>query len=390
MPTLITTGSMSAKGFGFGTSSVPSFSGALWTWGNNASGQLGLGNKVNYSSPKQVGALTDWVSISSGGGSNGFSLATKKDGTLWSWGSNNSGQLGLSNYTYYSSPKQVGALTNWSKVSSGGGNSNPGNGFSLSIKKDGTLWAWGFNNTGQLGTGTFLNLNSPTQVGSLTNWLSVSCGNQHSAAVKTDNTLWTWGNGAGGALGRGNTTSYNSPKQVGTLTNWLNVCAGSGSTFAIKTDGTLWAWGSNSNGQLGLGNITYYSSPKQVGSLTNWYSISAFTDFAVAIKTDGTLWAWGSNNNGQLGLGNTTYYSSPKQVGSLTNWYSCVAVISFSSSSVIARKTDGTLWSWGRNLNGVLGLGNITNYSSPKQIGLLNTWKKTSNNSNVNSMFGII
>ena len=136
---------------------------------------------------------------------------------------------------------------------------------------------------------------------------------------------------------------------------------------------TLFSWGQNSDGQLGLGDITQRSSPNQVGSLTNWANIGA-TYFSVgAVKTDGTLWTWGSNNQGALGLGNTTNYSSPKQVGALTAWYK---VATGSRRCMFATKTDGTLWSWGKNDNGQLGLGNLTNYSSPKQVGSLYGWLK--------------
>jgi len=133
--------------------------------------------------------------------------------------------------------------------------------------------------------------------------------------------MWSWGQNNQGQLGLGNTTYYSSPKQIGALTTWSNVANGSYlSGFALKTDGTVWTWGQNSYGQLGIGNITKYSSPKQVGSLTTWLSIAAGYYSCYSIKTDGTLWSWGTNGNGQLGLNNVTDYSSPKQVGSLTSW----------------------------------------------------------------------
>ena len=196
---------------------------------------------------------------------------------------------------------------------------------SVSVKKSlivtGPLYSVGGNDTGQLGLNNGNNFSSPVQVGSLTNWSIVASGGNCSAAVKTDGTLWTWGVNDRGELGLGNTTYYSSPKQVGSLTNWKTVSVGTNSFLAIKTDGTLWGWGYNANdGQLGFGNRTNYSSPKQVGSLTTWSSISCGYIFAAATQTDGTLWAWGYNGYGQLGLGNTTQYSSPKQVGSASNW----------------------------------------------------------------------
>jgi alpha-tubulin suppressor-like RCC1 family protein len=146
-----------------------------------------------------------------------------------------------------------------------------------------------------------------------------------------------------------------------------------GTTFsaAIKTDGTLWSWGYNGGGQLGLGNKTNYSSPKQVGGLTNWSAISGNgQSHCLAVKTDGTLWSWGANYFGALGLGNRTDYSSPKQVGALTAWSRVAGNNHFS----VALKTDGTLWTWGRNAVGQLGQNNTTGLSSPVQVGALTTW----------------
>ena len=162
---------------------------------------------------------------------------------LYSWGNNSSGQLGTGNTTYYSSPKQVGSLANWSIAS-------VGNGYTIATKTDGTLWAWGGSYTG-IGLGNTTYYSSPKQVGALTNWSTINCGFYFSAAIKTDGTLWMWGANGSGQLGLGNTTNYSSPKQVGSLTNWKSVKVGkTGSlTFAVKTDGTLWAWGSNSVGE---------------------------------------------------------------------------------------------------------------------------------------------
>jgi alpha-tubulin suppressor-like RCC1 family protein len=133
--------------------------------------------------------------------------------------------------------------------------------------------------------------------------------------------MWSWGRNNAGQLGQGNTTYRSSPVQIGALTNWSKVSAATGFTLAVKTDGTLWSWGQNNAGQLGTNNITYYSSPKQIGSLTTWFNVGAgLNHFSISVKTDGTLWSWGSGSNGQLGLNNLTNYSSPKQVGSLTGW----------------------------------------------------------------------
>jgi alpha-tubulin suppressor-like RCC1 family protein len=227
---------------------------------------------------------------------------------------------------------------------------------------------------GRLGLGNTTNYSSPKQVSGT--WTTVSAGSYFTFGIQSDGTLWGWGAGSSGQLGRGNATNYSLPMQVGALTTWSKVNAASNHTIAIKTDGTLWSWGYSDFGQLGLGNITNYSSPKQVGTLTNWSAVAqGAPNCSLSIKTDGTLWAWGRNLNGKLGLGNTTNYSSPKQVGALTTWATVASggkANFFGFSSAI--KTDGTLWSWGNNGQGQLGLSNLTSYSSPKQVGALTTW----------------
>ena len=166
--------------------------GTLWAWGRAANGGLGDGTTVAKSSPVQVGALTTWATVLASTARH--SLAVKTDGTLWSWGANFNGQLGLGNTTSYSSPKQVGALTTWSKLSGG-------QVFSHAIKTDGTLWAWG--DGGAIFTpGPYAYL----------------------PAVP-----------ARGALGLGNTTVYSSPKQVGALTTWTEVSSRDYAVLAIKT-----------------------------------------------------------------------------------------------------------------------------------------------------------
>jgi alpha-tubulin suppressor-like RCC1 family protein len=342
--------------------------GYLWAWGRNNYGQLGLGNATDYSSPKQIGALSTWQFVGSGMGYFA-SEVIKSDNSLWVWGSGGYGKLGLGNSTSYSSPKQVGSLTTWASPASGFSQATKS---AAAIKTDGTLWTWGQGYNGQLGLGVRTNYSSPKQVGGLTNWASVSIGSKAMVAVKTDGTLWSWGyNTSYGQLGLGNTINYSSPKQVGALTNWSKVSFGNESVLAIKTNGTLWGWGNNQNGRLGTNNQTSFSSPVQIGALTNWESVSCGYQQTLAIKTDKTLWAWGTNSYGQLGIGDIARRLSPVQVGSDTNWQK----VSTSNKSTIATKTNGTLWTWGRNNYGQLGKGNTTDYSSPVQVGALTSWQ---------------
>ena len=341
----------------------------LYSWGQNGFGSLGLGDTERRSSPVQVGSLYTWAQVSAGG-DNGTVLATKSDGTLWSWGRNSDGELGQNDIVNRSSPVQVGTLTNWSRVAMGFSSA-------AAIKSDGTLWTWGSDDSGELGLGTRLvNRSSPVQVGALTNWLNASVGSFHCVAVKTDGTLWTWGQNSFGQLGTTNVISRSSPVQVGALTNWYQASAGGSHVVAIQTGGTAWAWGQNNEGQLGQGNVLRRSSPVQVGALTDWAQIAGGVEHTGAVKTGGTLWMWGRNNYGQLGNGNVDSASSPVQIGALTSW----SFVSPGRSSLSAAlKTDGTLWTWGSGDQGALG-SNTVNIprSSPVQVGASNDWLQLS------------
>jgi len=359
----------------------------VYGWGQNVYGELGNNSTVGSSSPTQIGSLTNWKTIKH----DSTSMGIKDDGTLWTWGSNQAGALGIpaGAVIAYSSPVQVGSLTNWKQVSAGYN-------YCLAIKTDGTLWSWGINTNGQLGINapTGLVYSSPVQIGSLTNWAMVS-GNYYSAfAIRTDGTLWGWGLNQAGQLGNGAKVDYSSPIQIGTSNKWKSVTAGYFGGAGIQTDGTLWAWGTNFDGQLGNSSIINVSTPIQIGSLSNWKQVAASGGVSTtggamaAVKNDGTLWAWGFNVYGNLGNNTTVNYSSPIQIGALTNW-KFVAMSQFTDMTY-AIKTDGTLWSWGFNLNGALGLNNISGvYSSPVQVGSLIGWRYVTSGGNSTGAMGI-
>ena len=335
---------------------------SLMLWGYNNHGQLGQGDVTQRSSPVQVSGLTDVDKVVC---SHYRVLATKTDGTMWSWGYNTNGQLGVGDTTKRSVPVQIGALTDWNEIAA------CNNTHALATKTDGTLWAWGNGDNGNLGQNNQTDYSSPVQVGALTDWDKVGGTWFSSFGVKTDGTLWSWGHNSQGQLGLGDQTYHSSPVQVGALIDWASVDGGESTTvFALKTDGTLWGWGSNSQGILGLGDGDFRSSPSQVGALTNWSQVSCGYQHIIAVKTDGTLWSWGINDAGELGQGDIVKRSSPVQVGSDIDWSSAAC----NDSRSFAIKTDGTLWSWGYNAFGQLGQGDITSRSSPIQIGSLTSW----------------
>jgi alpha-tubulin suppressor-like RCC1 family protein len=293
---------------------------------------------------------------------------------MFACGYNFYGQIAQQTQLRWSTPTQVGTLLNWVSI----GTISQA---AFGIKTDGTLWGWGQNTTGQLGNNTSSGIaqSSPIQIGSLTNWASISRGsNGHVTAIKNDGTLWAWGSNAAGDFGNGNTTSTSSPVQVGTATNWKQTDAGNGHSATITTDGHLFTCGYNNLGQLGDGSTALAKSSQiQIGTLTNWKQVSCGATSTAAVKTDGTLWTWGNNGYGQLGLGTFgagNHKSSPTQVGTGTTWKQ----VSATWDHTAAVKYDGTLWVWGRNTWGVLGDGTTNHVSSPVQVGSMTNWKSVS------------
>jgi alpha-tubulin suppressor-like RCC1 family protein len=259
--------------------------GTLWGWGKNNLGQLGdnTASILHRSSPVQTVAFgTNWKQVSCG---LIHTAAIKTDGTLWCWGRNAQGQLGDNTITDRSSPVQtITGGTNWKQVACGYKHTT-------ATKTDGTLWSWGNNNNGQLGDNTTTSKSSPIQTITYnTNWKQVDCGQNFSlaytSAIKNDGTLWTWGGNSYGQLGDNTTTNKSSPVQtVNGGTNWKQVDCGYKQMAAIKTDGTLWTWGDNSYGELGDNTRTSRSSPIQTILYgQNWKSVSCGRGFTAAIK----------------------------------------------------------------------------------------------------------
>jgi len=317
---------------GFGHTIARKSDGTIWGWGRSYYGQLGLGTiGEDIIAPIQIGIDSDWSTLATG---YGHTIGRKTSGTIWSWGWNYSSQLGLGYTSGYSSgvstPSSIGAGSDWSAVAAGYSRT-------LALKTNGTIWGWGFDYTG-----------IPSQIGTDSDWSTVATGggpNQtgyHSIALKTNGTIWTWGKNGYGQLGLGDYTNRNTPSQIGTDSDWSAVEAGGLHTLAIKTNRTIWAWGYNIQGQLGLGDGglgTERITPTQIGSATDWSMVAGGMYHTISLKTNGTIWAWGRNDSGQLGLGDTIDRNISCPLGSPTPPSSLNAAI-VSSSQIDLSWTD--------------------------------------------------
>ncbi|MBF0450306.1 MAG: cadherin domain-containing protein, partial [Candidatus Magnetomorum sp.] len=299
-------------------------------------------------------------SINSIGCGGYHSFAIEDNGTVWAWGYNEYGQLGNGATTNQKYPIKLTSITNVSSIVGGKYHT-------LALKIDGTVWAWGDNEYGQLGDGTNIDKSIPVQISGLSNIIKISATSKNSMALKSDGTVWTWGDNEYGSLGDGTTNDSNIPVQVSSLTNMIDISAAVSHNTALKNDGIVWAWGGNGSGQVGDGTTATRYTPVQVSVISNVIEIMTGTYHSLALKNDATVWAWGQNVFGELGNGTYTSSSSPVQVSTLTN----ITAIS-AANHCLALKNDASVWAWGYNNNGQLGDGTTTNSNTPFQVSGLN------------------
>lgn len=318
--------------------------GTVLTWGNNSKGQLGDGTTIDRSAPVQVVGLSNVARVSTG---SDYAVAIKRDGTVWTWGKDNYGQLGDGAAVDRSTPGQVPGL-------SGAVAAAAGVAHTLVLRSDGTVWAFGRNSSGQLGDSTTTDRPTPIQVPGLANVVKVSAGDGRSAALTSDGTIWTWGSSA-----------TSSPAPMTGLTGVVTMASGSWHTVAVTGDGTVYSWGGfNWCGELGNGTAQVALVPTRVRGIADITAIDAGYKHATALRRDGTVWSWGDNTYGELGDGTNVQRSTPVQVPGITD----VVGISAGHYHTLAVKSDGTVYAWGLNQQGELGDGTTTNRWTPTQV----------------------
>lgn len=326
--------------------------GSMWCWGLNRAGQLGLGDTDTRYRPVRVGGDSDWVQVST---DNGMTCAIKTGRTLWCWGGR-----------YGHVPSRVDEARNWRSIALG-------DGYRCGTRTNDSLWCWGRNTIGQLGLGDSKGRKNPVRVAG--SWASVDAGGATTCGIQVDHGLYCWGDNEEGQMGTGDSPVFGySPTRVGEATDWTQVVDGWNYTCGIRASSTLWCWGNNDVGQLGLGDHgggTYRYVPARVGRETDWSLVTAGVYHTCATRSSGELWCWGSNGSGELGIGQPPYFTeAPVRLGSLTTWDKPTA----GGVDTCSTQTNHTLWCWGDPGDGELGVGSRTEDPTvPVQLGPSNT-----------------
>lgn len=362
-----------------GMAAVVTADGRLRTWGFDGYGLLGNGADGNQTEPAVIDCdaadigcdpADHWIRVEVG---ETLAMALRSDGSLWSWGGSVRGANGTGDDSTSTSPKPVAPGDKWRSVSSGRYHS-------VGIKADGSLWQWGEMTylpdgekpdacvvTGEgSSTSVVPCVLSPVRVGGDHDWVQAVAGSQFNLALKNDGTLWSWGESPYGQLGLGSTAATATPTRIGSDQRWRKIFASHYHAFAIKSDGSLWGWGRNDSNQLGVdpsltrdicGTVECFTAPKRVAPGTQWRTVATTnntlgaTAYSIGIRQDGSLWAWGNNDHGQLGVGDTAFHETPVQIGTDTDWAQVYAVANFYFYNGFAAKRDGSLWGWGTKQN---------------------------------------
>jgi len=342
--------------------------GSLWGWGLNPAGKLDGSPSMATNAPQWIATNATWSVVEAGFD---YTMALQSNSTLWGWGDNGSGRQGDGTFIGTNAPRPIATNATWRTVSAGAAHT-------AAIQTDGTLWAWGLNDVGQLGDGTYTTKLAPQPISTNAVWQAVSSGRDDTVGVRADGSLWTWGANNAGQLGNGAQSSSNgivistnTPQHIATNATWRAVAAGgtlgTGYSLAVREDGTLWAWGDNSDGQLGIGTYTRANTPQQVGTNANWQSVAAGGRHTVALQADGSLWTWGRNQSGQLGNGTDGPFekeNTPQRIGSQATWLAVTA----GRDHTVALRTGGSLWAWGNNGFGQLGIGTFDDANTPQPV----------------------
>jgi alpha-tubulin suppressor-like RCC1 family protein len=320
--------------------------GSVWAWGGNTNGELGDGTTAGTLVPIQVKAIgRKVIAIAAGWDS---SVALKADGSVWAWGANDRGQLGSGSNVPSSTPVKVTGLNGrFTAIAAGLG-------FGLALRSDGTVWGWGDDFQGQLGNGSNDDTTTAVEaVGLAGRVVAIAAGKAHSLALKSDGTLWAWGDNGSHALGADTAGVFqNTPVAVqGLGAGVVAMAGGLEHSAAVKSDGSVWSWG---RAFIPSGDYMGTLTPTQVPGLTGVKQVAGGWDFFIALESNGSVWAWGQNL-GDLGDGSgRDSLTNPVHVLGLDKG---VVAIAAAQEDGYAVRSDHSVWAWGNNNYGELGNG---------------------------------
>jgi alpha-tubulin suppressor-like RCC1 family protein len=323
----------------------------LYSWGLNNYGQLGDGTTANIAFTKHI-FEEKGICINSVSAGLSFSLAVTDNGQVFAWGYNENGQLGDGTTANRYVPVSVVSGSKIRMVSAGRHHS-------LAVTEDGDVLAWGCNEHGRLGDGTMANRYLPISVtsGIGSKVKTVSAGGHHSLTVTENGEVFSWGYNAYGQRGDGTTTDKPDPLQIRDFSflklKIVAVAAGGNHSMALTDKGQVWVWGYNGCGQLGDGTTTNYHRPVVVRGLEGVIAIAAGDNHCLALLDDGRVFGWGDNRKSQItepGYGSTV--KTPMAIAVLDAKSICAIFSGSSSDHNFALSSTGTVWSWGNNSHG--------------------------------------
>lgn len=344
---------------------------SLWGWGSNREGQMGDGTRdlderpgTSYQAPTRMPVIEDVIHVASGVGA---VYAVTRDGAVWWWGEYREfrpGSLPRSHYHLSPERKPIPGHVKgvWCTFHS-----------AWAVTDEGTVWSWGANEYGELGDGTTRGRPDPAQVAGLSGVTRiVSCGGPSFLssvfALREDGSVWAWGNNNYGQLGDGTTTNRPSPVRVTGLSDVTNLATtgGVGATWAVDASGQAWAWGAGYHGQLGLGTDRNTPTPTRIRGIPKAVEVVAAPSGAHAVCEDGSVWSWGENHAGQLGDGTTKQSNAPVRAEGLTG---VTSLVTQSVKPVVyALTADGRVWHWGWSGDGTILRGHYMGTSFPEEV----------------------
>lgn len=355
--------------------------GNLYVWGYDQYKKIGTstaappsGAVPKDSTPVLIAfpsGVNKWVALSTG---QAHMIALGDDGNLYAWGFNNHGQLGIGSIVNDSLPVMVTkptGVTSWTAIACGAFHN-------IAIGSDQNVYVWGYNNQGQLADSSLTDKLVPTQVAlpNSVKVLAVSASNNACLVLASDNALYAWGKNGNGQLGTGTTTDHSTPVAVTLPSGVVPVAISSGGYFnsCIAADGNIYSWGQANNGQIGNGstspsNVLIPTMANKPSGVTKWNSYATGASFVFAIGDNGNLYAWGFGGTGEMGNGTATTNNLTPIMPSLPAGVIPVQVAASHNSGFVLDNINN-IYSWGRNIEGQLGINNTTNSSTPVKVQL--------------------